>query len=64
MSHGTIKVVDAGYEPFTMIHDQLLSSKTANQTTHEFVKLLTDLPHWAKGLPLAAECKIQNYYKK
>lgn len=64
MSHGACNAERAKYLIFTLIHDQALSRKTANQTVPEFVKLLTDLPHWAKGLPLAAEAKIQPYYKK
>jgi DNA polymerase len=64
MSNGLYQAEKAKYLIFALIHDQGLAHKTANQTAPEFVKLLTDLPHWAKGLPLAAECKIQNYYKK
>lgn len=64
MSHGACNAERANYRTFTLIHDQSLCHKTANQTPAEFVKLLTDLPHWAKGLPLAAECKVQPYYRK
>lgn len=64
MSHGACNAERANYRTFTLIHDQSLCHKAANQTPAEFVKLLTDLPHWAKGLPLAAECKIQPYYRK
>jgi DNA polymerase len=64
MSNGMYQAEKAKYLIFALIHDQGLAHKTPSQTAPEFVRLLTDLPHWAKGLPLAAECKIQNYYKK
>ena len=64
MSHGTLAVVKAGYKPFLTIHDQLLSEIPAAGSIPTFVKAMTDLPHWAKGLPLEAEGKITPYHKK
>lgn len=64
MAHGAGNVVRAGYDAFTLIHDQLLASYKPGQTVEEFVDLLTALPPWASGLPLKAEGKRCPYYAK
>lgn len=64
MCHGAQNCEDAGYEIFALIHDQALSYHQPQQTTDEFVSLLTDLPVWAKGLPIAAEGDLTPFYRK
>lgn len=64
MAHGANNVVLAGYDAFTLIHDQLLASYKSGQTVEEFTALLTTLPPWAAGLPLKAEGKRCPYYSK
>ncbi len=64
MLHGTHNAERQGYETMTLIHDQALAYHKPHQTVEEFVKLLTDLPPWADGLPIEAEGKLANFYSK
>jgi DNA polymerase len=54
----------AGYKIATLIHDQALSYVKPGQSAEEFVQLLTKLPAWAGGLPIAAEGSLVPFYKK
>jgi tripartite-type tricarboxylate transporter receptor subunit TctC len=38
--------------------------EVGGQTPEEFSRLLTTVPDWAKGLPLAAPGGLVNYYRK
>jgi len=64
MCHGAQNCEDVGYEICALIHDQALSYHQSHQTPEEFVRLLTDLPEWAVGLPIAAEGALVPFYKK
>lgn len=54
MVNGMFKARDAGYHLTMTVHDELKSEKETG-SIEEFERLVTDLPPWAKGLPLAAE---------
>lgn len=64
MAYGGCQAEDAGYLPWTLIHDQELAKVLPGQTVEEFTRLLTTLPAWAAGLPIKAEGKIVPFYKK
>lgn len=64
MAHGAHNAERAGYEIATLIHDQALSYYRDGQSVEEFVELLTDIPEWADGLPIAAEGSLVPFYKK
>jgi len=64
ISIGTKNCLDAGYNIFTLIHDQGLAEKKAGQTAKKFCSLLTDLPSWATGLPIVADGGETPYYQK
>jgi len=64
MAHGAHNAENAGYEIATLIHDQALAYHKPGQTPEEFVELLTDLPPWADGLPIAAEGALVPFYRK
>lgn len=64
MAHGSHNAERAGYPIATLIHDQALAYQTNGQTAERFVELLTDLPEWAKNLPIAAEGNVVPFYKK
>jgi DNA polymerase bacteriophage-type len=64
MCHGAQNAENAGYEIMSLIHDQALAYHKPHQTPEEFVRLLTDLPGWADGLPIAAEGGLVPFYKK
>lgn len=64
MTNGVHQTERAGYETATLIHDQALAYHREGQTPEEFVRLLTTLPTWAKGLPIEAEGALVPFYKK
>lgn len=64
MCNGAQNAEDTNYEICALIHDQALAYHREGQTPEEFVERLTDLPEWAKGLPLAAEGALVPFYKK
>lgn len=64
MMNGTANAEAAGYEIATLIHDQALAYHKQGQTAEEFVRLLTELPAWAEGLPVEAEGGLVPFYKK
>ena len=66
MAHGALNASKHGYNIVALIHDEALSeyAPEKGQTPEEFVRLLTELPTWAAGMPLAAEGDVVNFYKK
>lgn len=64
MAHGAHNAENANYEIATLIHDQAIVYHKPGQTIEELVGLLTKLPDWAAGLPLAAEGAITPFYSK
>lgn len=64
MAHGAHQAERAGYEIATLIHDQALAYYQEWQSSEEFVRLLTDLPSWAVGLPIEAEGDLVPFYRK
>ena len=64
LNNGIIKSEAAGYEVCSLIHDQILAYTRKNQSIEELVGLMTDVPEWTKGLPVAADGKVQPYYTK
>lgn len=64
MANGAHNAEQEGYQIATLIHDQALAYKREGQTPERFVQLLTQLPDWAKGLPLEAEGAEVPFYKK
>ena len=62
MAHGAVTAERRGFTIWGLIHDQALGR--AQGKLDDFVAALTDLPPWATGLPLKAEGKICNWYRK
>jgi DNA polymerase bacteriophage-type len=63
MSRGARVAEARGMMPFALIHDQALAL-CEGRSPGEFSDALTDLPDWARGLPLKAEAKITPFYSK
>jgi len=53
-----------GYQIFSVVHDQGLAFKGENQTAERFLELLTEMPDWAEGLPLASDGGEAPFYSK
>jgi len=63
MAHGAVKAEKQGMDAFMTVHDEMLCSPNGH-TAEELCAALTELPAWAKGLPLTAEGAELPYYKK
>ncbi len=66
MACGAINAAAYGYKIVALIHDEALSeyAPEKGQSVEEFVRLLTKLPTWAEGMPLAAEGGVVEFYLK
>lgn len=64
MACGAHNAENDGYAIATLIHDQCLSYHAEGQTPERLIELLTRLPSWADGLPIAAEGGVVPFYKK
>jgi DNA polymerase len=64
MREGLLAAEAAGYQPFMLVHDEMLAYQLEGQTHEELCKLLCTMPDWAKGLPLEAEGSTILHYKK
>lgn len=64
MVNGAHNCERAGYQIATLIHDECLTYQRQGQTAERLVELLTDLPEWSAGLPIAAEGAEVKFYKK
>ena len=56
LAEGLINLEAAGYETVLTIHDEVLAEtpNTPDYNVKEMMRLMTELPSWTKGLPLAA----------
>lgn len=53
-----------GYQIFSVVHDQGLAYKGEGQTALRYLELLTTMPPWAAGLPLASDGGEAPFYSK
>lgn len=64
MAVGATNAKEAGYEICMLVHDQAIAHHLPGQTIEEFIQLLTTMPVWAEGLPLAAAGGVVPFYRK
>lgn len=54
----------AGYEPVLLVHDETITEQPVGHgSKDEMIELMTTLPPWAEGFPLAAEGRRSQRYK-
>ncbi len=63
MGHGLTTAHERDFDVLTIIHDQALAADDGREP-EEFAAALTDLPSWAAGMPLKADCKRVPFYLK
>lgn len=66
MAFAMLTVADHGkYEPVLTVHDEILAEVPEGQgSVEEFERLMSILPDWAEGFPLAAEGWMGTRYRK
>lgn len=65
MLEAMFRVEAAGYPLVGTVHDQLLSEVDEDfGSVEEYNDLMCEIPAWAKGLPVAAECEETPYFSK
>jgi DNA polymerase len=66
MALGALNAEAAGYQVYLLIHDEILGAyePEKGQSPEGLEALMTKLPEWAEGMPLAAEGGIVKFYQK
>jgi DNA polymerase len=65
MMPAMVRLEKVGYKALLMVHDEGICEKPIGTgTTEEFVRILTEPPPWAKGLPLEAKGWCGPRYRK
>lgn len=65
MAEAMLRADRAGYKVVMTVHDEIISvSDLPDASVDEFVSILCEVPHWAKGFPVAASGWSGNRYRK
>lgn len=68
LAQGKLNLRDAGYKIIGSVHDEViieLPEDLNNESTlNDIIRLMCDMPEWAKGIPLTAEGIIEKRYRK
>lgn len=65
MGVGTINATRAGHKIVMLVHDEAVRlTRGSSLTLEHFIKCLTTMPAWAKGLPIVAEGNTVEFYTK
>lgn len=62
--HGILALENAGYRVLFHVHDEVIVEASEDADPTDVVRLLTQMPDWAAGLPVAAEAEKSTHYKK
>jgi DNA polymerase len=62
--HGILALENAGYRVLFHVHDEVIVEASEDADPADVVRLLTQMPEWAAGLPVAAEAEKSTHYKK
>ncbi|MBC5624414.1 DNA polymerase [Clostridium sp. NSJ-49] len=65
LGEAMIRLRDKGYDIVMHVHDEIIiEAKEGQGSLEEVIKIMTETPIWARGLPLDAEGFESKYYKK
>lgn len=65
LAHAMVNAERNGYKIVLTVHDELVAEVKENEkSVEEFIKIITELPAWAKGCPINAEGWRGKRYKK
>lgn len=63
LAHGMLRAHAAGFNLVGHVHDEVIAEER-ERSPEQLRECLTQLPAWATGLPLAAECRVTERYTK
>jgi DNA polymerase len=65
IAHRLVDLEDAGYAPILLVHDETITEQPAGHGSRDrMIEIMTRLPAWAEGFPLAAEGHRARRYRK
>jgi len=65
MAESMVRAEDFGMHPVLTVHDELIiEEKIGAYTIDDLDRVLTELPKWAKGLPIEADGWTGSFYMK
>lgn len=65
MAGAMVKLEDAGYRPILTVHDEVVcDTPDTFGSMEEFVRIMTEVPDWAEGCPVKADCWEGERYRK
>lgn len=66
LAQGLINADAAGFEVIGHVHDEIITLTDVNSGLgkQQLIECMTDLPHWAKGMPVGAAGWEGNFYMK
>jgi hypothetical protein len=66
MAAAMLRIAAAGFEIVLTVHDELVVEVSENEANREeeFIRLITELPPWAEGLPVVADARCGKRYIK
>lgn len=65
IAHRLVDLEDAGYAPILLVHDETITEQPAGRGSREqMIEIMTRLPAWAEGFPLAADGRRARRYRK
>ena len=64
LAHGILALEKKGFEVLMTVHDENIVEITDDKQLDEIIKIMCELPAWAKGCPISAEGFIAERYRK
>lgn len=61
---GQLRTEQHGYIPLISVHDELLAERKSGGNLEEFERLMSQVPEWAKGLPIKVKAWKGERYRK
>jgi DNA polymerase len=64
LAHGILKLEEKGYKVVLTVHDENAVEISNKKELEEVIKIMCDIPEWAKGCPISAKGFVAERYRK